>query len=367
VKKTEKIIDRLISSEGVQLKSKVSAEIQKHLNSGLTLDKNMFKAKVSTLDDECFKKINDLTILTSCQRTTITNKRLPKLIKIARDFCPIKFGRVQLAKIKGDPNFYIYDSLGRTVVAYCLGIEWVPCEIVHFSSQSEVLKYFFEQHDNEEKLSRWTRIEAIYNAPKSMQLGYFKRENNKVIDIFHVLGKTGCVYDSLKATDKNPSVESACTRFKDCITKEWSGNGSASAGSRPCYALIQSIEMIKRLWISHEQKEILANFLAAIVYYATDGGFITVTKRDLLNKKNNKSVKEINNRLYKLEKKIRRIDPNNQLVTQKELWGPLLLCSDLSNSGAAIEGGSKIKLFVQKNFDKSYLKVVKKSRNHKKK
>lgn len=365
MKSKQKIQDRLVTPQGAKLKQTISSYIGEHNNNGLTLDENMFKSRIPTLSSGCFIDINKITVLNTCQRDTVTGKRLKSLLKIGKKFCPVKFGRVQLAKIEGDPNHYIFDALGRATVAYCLGIEKVPCEIIKFTSESEVLMQFFEQHDNEVQLSGWTRIETIHNAPPDMRAGYFKNSSKQTLDIYRVLDETGCVYDSLKATYKKPSLESCLTRFRDCITKEWSGNGSTSAGNRPSYALCQSLKMINRLWIDHDHKNVHANLLSAIVNYATDDGNTVVTNRDL--ERGSTYVKDVDNRLSKLEKKLLRIQPGGKTITQEEFWSTLLLCDSLMNNRVAIDGGAKIKRFVKKPFSKKYLVSVDRHRNRNKK
>jgi len=353
MKKTEKIQDRLRSTEGLELENTISNYKEAHLSNGMTLDKDMFQKRRETLTDDCFVKISDITVLNSCQRDTVTNKRFPKLRKIGQKFNPVKYGRAQLAKIEGDPNLYIYDGLGRTTVAHCLGIEEVPCEITTFKSEAEVLIEFFEQHENEEKLSGWTKVDTVYNAPVEMQKGYFKNLYNQTVDIYHVLGKTGCVYDAFHATEDNPCIESGLTRFKECITQKWSGNGSTKAGERESYALIKSLQMINRLWIERDYHDVHANLLAAIVYYATDGGYNVVTP-SALHKRDNKDIKQINKRLQKLENKVRKIAPDGVMITQSEFWTWVLFAQDLMNKKVAEDGGRKLKSFCNKNHSDKY-------------
>ena len=353
MKKIEKIQDRLSTTEGFDLKRLIESCRENHISNNLTLDKNMFQKRRETLSDECFIDINDLSILKSCQRDTVTSKRFQKLYKIGKTFSPVKYGRTQLARIEGDENLYIFDGLGRATVAYCLGIQHIPCEITKFKSEAEVLIEFFEQHENEEKLSGWTRIETVYNAPVEMQTGYFKNSHKQTVDIYHALSESKCVYDSFKATENNPSVETSLTRFRECITQTWSGNGSTKAGDRQSYALIKTINMINRLWINEDHYEVHANLLAAIVHYATDGGHYVVTPSNL-RKKDNTDILEINKRLQKLETRLRRIAPEDILITQSEFWTHLLNAEDLMNKKVAKEGGNKIKIFCRKNHSLKY-------------
>lgn len=357
--KTEKIEERLFTEEGVELKNSIIGYRKDHLNNGITLDKEMFQKRTETLTDDCFVKISDITILKSCQRDTVTNKRFPKLRKIGKTFNPVKYGRAQLAKIEGDPNLYIYDGLGRTTAAYCLGIKEIPCEITTFKSEAEVLIEFFEQHENEEKLSGWTKVHTVYHAPVEMQIGYFKNHYKQTVDIYRVLEKTGCVYDRLKAAKgkPKPSVESGLTRFRECITQKWSGNGSIKAGERESYALIKALQMINKLWIDHDRYNVHANLLAAIVYYATDGGYHVVTP-SALQKGDGEDIKQINKRLQKLDDRLCKIAPNDILITQDEFWAQILHGADLMNKKVAEAGAAKIKSFCRGNHRDKYNQII---------
>ena len=312
----------------------------------MTLDKEMFMKRNLTLTENQFIAIKDIRILKACQRDTVTHRRFRKLKNLGTYFDPVRFGRVSLAKIDGFEELFIYDALGRTLVAACLGIEHVPCDIIHFNSIAEVLEVFFRQHDNEVKISGWPMFEVIYNAPTSMHRGIFKNKINQINDIFRVLQKTGCVYDDFKADESHPSVQSCLVRFRDCVTKEWSGNPrEIRAGDRASYALIQSLEMIKRLWINNDNINVRGCVLAAIVSYSTKGGVYQADSEDVSRKSSD--VRAIDSRLFALENKMRKFVIDGKVIEQKEFWSDILLFKNTMNGESATLGGPKIDKFVQ--------------------
>jgi hypothetical protein len=58
--------------------------------------------------------------------------------------------------------------------------------------------------------------------------------------------------------------------------------------------------------------------------------------------------------LQKLETRLRRIAPEDILITQSEFWMHLLNAEDLMNKKVAKEGGNKIKIFCRKNHRPEY-------------
>ena len=239
--------------------------------------KRLFIEKVPSLTKQSFMDIEDMSIDNACQRETFCQKREKSFTNIAKAFDPRRFGRVTIGKLPKDTNNYVVDGLGRTSVAFSLGFESLPVEIINFDNRGEMLSYFLSQHDDQTKISNWERWDVVRQTPASDKKLYLTHWN-KAQDIEHIWNMYNFTYDDGKAhwdgfwdkkgIDKHTiSIEHAYTGITKCITRPYSAQKGVSAGSRKSLVLSKALDLYKKHFISEQHLSIVGNALIVMCVY----------------------------------------------------------------------------------------------------
>jgi|TARA_R110002012_G_scaffold99984_1_gene238505 hypothetical protein len=244
-------------------------KFKEYCDNDIEIDDNTIKFFIKSkpnLQQKDFVKIDDLYVDFTCQRNPFRKERIRRMRTIAEHFNGLKVKRAQIAKIDGDDRLYIWDAMGRTIIANCLGFEYIPADICHFRDKNEMREFFLDQDTLDEKIHNWERHEIILKFKKEECPRRFIRFYNQAIDIQNTINECGLSIWTGKRKQDQMSVEKCWGYIKKCITNaDISGNKGYNAGERNSYFLKSAIKILQKNFST--EKEIEGQLLEALVSF----------------------------------------------------------------------------------------------------